>query len=76
MIEERFSLPNWTVAIVCCGSLMGILAAPFLVHMKYMKTGMPEKETSTLMRHLETEAEQDAAQIAPSGLNSEPPPQT
>ena len=34
MIEERFSLPNWTVAIVCCGSLMGILAAlyflPFL----------------------------------------------
>ena len=76
MIEERFSLPNWTVAIVCCGSLMGILAAPFLVHVKYMKAGAPENETSTLMRHLETEAEQGVAQIAPSGLNSEPPPQT
>ncbi|MDP6907164.1 MAG: hypothetical protein QF440_07100 [Candidatus Thalassarchaeaceae archaeon] len=60
VVEERFALPNWTVAVICCGSLLAILAAPFLVHHRYMKAGMPENVTGDLMPHLETEAERDS----------------
>ena len=66
MVEERFALPNWTVAVVCCGSLLAILAAPFLIHVRYMKSGVPETSSADLMPHLETEAENDSAKIAPT----------
>ena len=73
MVEERFALPNWTVAVVCCGSLLAILAAPFLIHFRYMKAGAPETSSADLMPHLETEAETDAMDIAPM---KEVPPDT
>lgn len=73
MVEERFALPNWTVAVVCCGSLLAILAAPFLIHFRYMKAGVPETSSADLMPHLETEAEANAMPIAPE---KEGPPST
>ncbi len=73
MVEERFALPNWTVAVVCCGSLLAILAAPFLIHFRYMKAGAPETSSADLMPHLETEAENDGMAITPF---EEGPPST
>ena len=71
LVEERFSLPNWTVSMVCCGGLLGILAAPFIVHSRYMKAGLDTVEVGggDLMPHLETEAEN-----RPSAPNPAPPP--
>ena len=71
LVEERFSLPNWTVSMVCCGGLLGILAAPFIVHSRYMKAGLDTVEVGggDMMPHLETEAEN-----RPSAPNSVPPP--
>ena len=59
LVEERFSLPNWTVAMVCCGGLLGIMASPFLVHRRYMKAGLVTIEAGggDLMPHLETAPE-------------------
>jgi len=61
LVEERFSLPNWTVSMVCCGGLLGILAAPFLVHSRYMKAGLDAVEAGggDMMPHLETASERD-----------------
>lgn len=60
-VEERFSLPNWTVSMVCCGGLIGILAAPFLVHHRYMKAGLDVVESGggDLMPHLDTAPERE-----------------
>jgi hypothetical protein len=60
-VEERFSLPNWTVSMVCCGGLMGILAAPFIVHWRYMKAGLEVVESGggDLMPHLDTAPERE-----------------
>ena len=62
-VEERFSLPNWTVSMVCCGGLISILAAPFLVHHRYMKAGLEVVESGggDMMPHLDTAPERDAA---------------
>ncbi len=71
LVEERFSLPNWTVSMVCCGGLLGILAAPFIVHSRYMKAGLDTVEAGggDMMPHLDTEAEK-----GPVAPNSAPPP--
>ena len=60
-VEERFSLPNWTVSMVCCGGLLGILAAPFLVHQRYMKAGLDVVESGggDMMPHLDTAPERN-----------------
>ena len=59
IVEERFALPNWTVSMVCCGGLLGIMASPFLVHRRYMKAGLVTIEAGggDMMPHLETAAE-------------------
>ncbi len=59
LVEERFSLPNWTVSMVCCGGLLGIMASPFLVHRRYMKAGLVTIEAGggDMMPHLETSPE-------------------
>ena len=63
LVEERFSLPNWTVSMVCCGGLLGIMASPFLIHRRYMKAGLVTIEAGggDMMPHLETEAERPPA---------------
>ena len=71
LVEERFSLPNWTVSMVCCGGLLGILAAPFIVHSRYMKAGLDTVEAGggDMMPHLETEAEKrplESNEVPPS----------
>ena len=59
IVEERFSLPNWTVSMVCCGGLISIMASPFLVHRRYMKAGLVTTEAGggDMMPHLETAPE-------------------
>ena len=59
-VEERLSLPNWTVKCFCCGGLISILAAPFIVHKQYMKAGNVSLEVATtdMMPHLDTAAEE------------------
>ena len=61
-VEERLSLPNWTVKCFCCGGLISILAAPFIVHKQYMKAGNVSIEVATadMMPHLDTAAEEHA----------------
>ena len=68
-VEERFSLPNWTVSMVCCGGLLGILAAPFLVHHRYMKAGLDVVESGggDMMPHLDTEPERTVPAPAQPG---------
>ena len=66
MVEERFALPNWTVTMVCCGALLGILAAPFLVHHRYMKAGLDPMVSDTQMDHLKTEGVAPVVAIAPA----------
>ncbi len=58
-VEERLSLPNWTVKCFCCGGLIGILAAPFIIHRQYMKAGNVSLDlgSADMMPHLETDAE-------------------
>ena len=70
LVEERFSLPNWTVAMVCCGGLLGILASPFLVHRRYMKAGLVTIEAGggDMMPHLETEPERTS--VTPALIES------
>ena len=70
-VEERFALPNWTVSMVCCGGLIGILAAPFLVHHRYMKAGLDVVESGggDMMPHLDTAPERE---MTPS-VETEPP---
>jgi hypothetical protein len=33
-------LPNWTVSLVCCGMMMGVLAVPLIMNKRYMKSGL------------------------------------
>ena len=72
IVEERFALPNWTVSMVCCGGLLGIMASPFLVHRRYMKAGLVTIEAGggDMMPHLET-----AVERAPEAAALPEPPQ-
>ena len=33
-------LPNWTVSLVCCGMMMGILVVPIIMNKRYMSAGL------------------------------------
>ena len=33
-------LPNWTVSLVCCGLMMGILVVPIVMNKRYMNSGL------------------------------------
>ena len=68
-VEERVSLPNWTVKCFCCGGLIGILAAPFIIHRQYMKAGNVSLDMTTtdMMPHLETAAESSTDVMPPMG---------
>ena len=68
-VEERVSLPNWTVKCFCCGGLISILAAPFIIHRQYMKAGNVSLDMTTtdMMPHLETAAESSTDVMPPMG---------
>ena len=33
-------LPNWTVSLVCCGLMMGLMAVPLIMNKRYMSAGL------------------------------------
>ena len=68
-VEERVSLPNWTVKCFCCGGLISILAAPFIIHRQNMKAGNASLDMTTtdMMPHLETAAESSTDVMPPMG---------
>jgi len=33
-------LPNWTVSLLCCGMMMGVLAVPLIMNKRYMSSGL------------------------------------
>ena len=60
MTEERLTLPNYTVSLVCCGLFSLLVASPVILHSRYHKAGigissaqgvdlMPMLETTLLM---------------------------
>ena len=67
-VEERTTLPNWTVKCCCCGGLLGFIAAPFLIHNRYMKAGISGMDVSggDMMVHLDTGPEKAQNDIIPS----------
>ena len=73
MTEERLTLPKFTVSLVCCGLFLSMLAAPVLMHTKFVSAGKdggaPDGELTRLM---EKEATKPAATI---GIEDRPPPQ-
>ncbi len=75
MVEERFALPNFTVSMVCCGTLIGMLAAPFILHSRYMKAGLAnQSETADLMISLEQAPENPPEHQSAEPQQSLPPP--
>ena len=70
-VEERTTLPNWTVKCCCCGGLLGFIAAPFLIHNRYMKAGISDMDVSggDMMVHLDTSPER-----APNDIIASNPP--
>ena len=39
--EERSTiLPNWTVSLLCCGMMIGVLVVPVMMNKKYMSAGL------------------------------------
>ena len=66
-VEERISLPNWTVKCFCCGGLISILAAPFIVHKQYMKAGNVSLDVGAadMMPHLDTSPEENVKEQNP-----------
>ena len=60
MTEDRFTLPNYTVALFCGGLFVMLIAAPIIMHSRYQRAGVgPGSEGHQgvdLMPMLETEA--------------------
>ena len=44
MVEEQFTLPTWTVSLVCCGMMMMMMAVPIILHVRYNKSGLKEEK--------------------------------
>ncbi len=75
MAEERLSLPNYTVSLVCCGLFLMLAATPLILHHKFQNAGLSPSIDSAqgvdLMPMLETAASREEARIAGGGA---PPP--
>ncbi len=60
MTEERFTLPNYTVALFCGGLFVMLIAAPIILHSRYQRAGTDLGSEGgqgvDLMPMLETEA--------------------
>ncbi len=55
MTEQRLSLPNFTVALVCCGLFSAMVAAPVIAHHRFQTAGSDAMQGVDLMPMLETE---------------------
>ena len=58
MTEERLTLPNYTVSLVCCGLFSLLVASPVILHSRYHKAGIgiSSAQGVDLMPMLETDA--------------------
>ena len=63
MVEERLTLPNFTVSCVCCGLFSLLIAAPVIIHSRFQSAGAGSigVQGVDLMPMLETEATKGAA---------------
>ncbi len=75
MTEERFTLPNYTVSLVCCGLFSLLLVAPVILHNKFQNAGIgiSGQQGVELMPMLETEATKGAPP-PPVNKGAPPPP--
>ena len=66
MAEERLTLPKFTVSIFCCGLFLSLMAAPLILHNKFLSAGKDEGAVAVdLMPLMETEQSRAAASLAP-----------
>ena len=67
-VEERI-IAKLDREMFCCGGLISILAAPFIIHRQYMKAGNVSLDMTTtdMMPHLETAAESSTDVMPPMG---------
>ncbi len=55
-------LPNWTVSLVCCGLMIGVLVVPLIMNKRYMNAGLSlTSENQQLEKGLVPSLEQDNA---------------
>ena len=53
-------LPNWTVSLVCCGLMIGVLVVPLIMNKRYMNAGLSlTSENQQLEKGLVPSLEQD-----------------
>ena len=53
-------LPNWTVSLVCCGMMIGVLVVPLIMNKRYMNAGLSlTSENQQLEKGLVPSLEQD-----------------
>ena len=53
-------LPNWTVSLVCCGLMIGVLVVPLIMNKRYMNAGLSlSSENQQLEKGLVPSLEQD-----------------
>ena len=71
MTEERLTLPKFTVSLFCCGLFLSLMAAPVVLHTKFVNAGKGDSpEGVDLMPLMETEQTRAKASLAPD----KPPP--
>ena len=71
MTEERLTLPKFTVSLFCCGLFLSLIAAPVVLHTKFVNAGKGDSQKGVdLMPLMETEQTRAKASLAPN----KPPP--
>jgi hypothetical protein len=77
MVEERTLIPNWTVSLFCCVLMIGLLAIPIVLHVRFSNSGNSVKiegPNVDLMPMLDTPAQKPAIPIDPTQPPPPPPP--
>ena len=78
MSEERIVIPNYTVALFCCGLIAGLVMLPVLLHSRFSNSGRGAgtaigERPAELMPMLETQATKPAAGLDIGHLPPPPP---
>jgi hypothetical protein len=78
MSEERIVIPNYTVALFCCGLIAGLVMLPVLLHSRFSNAGRGAgtakgERPAELMPMLETQATKPAAGLDIGHLPPPPP---
>ena len=78
MSEERIVIPNYTVALFCCGLIAGLVMLPVILHSRFSNSGRGAgtaigERPAELMPMLETQATKPAAGLDIGHLPPPPP---